>query len=67
MQLWSLIVPYSVNLPIRPFWNNKNNYEIFFLCLSALPEINPIYDISICNCVHNRDILMLGMLCEIFL
>ena len=35
-----LIVPYSVNLPIRPFWNNKNNYEIFFLCFSALPEIN---------------------------
>jgi hypothetical protein len=47
-----LIVPYSVNLPIRPFWNNKNNYEIFFLCFSALPEINPIYDISICKCVH---------------
>ena len=47
-----LIVPYSVNLPIRPFWNNKNKYEIFFLCFSALPEINPIYDISICNCVH---------------
>ena len=47
-----LIVPYSVNLPIRPFWNNKNNYEIFFLWFSALPEINPIYDISICNCVH---------------
>jgi hypothetical protein len=47
-----LIVPYSVNLPIRPFWNNKNNYEIFFLCFSALHEINPIYDIGICNCVH---------------
>jgi hypothetical protein len=47
-----LIVPYSVNLPIRPFWNNKNKYEIFFLCFSALPEINPIYDIRICNCVH---------------
>ena len=47
-----LIVPYSVNLPIRPFWNNKNNYEIFFLRFSALPEINPIYDISICKCVH---------------
>jgi hypothetical protein len=25
-------VPFSVNLQIRPFWNNKNNYEIFFLC-----------------------------------
>ena len=47
-----LIVHYSVNLPILPFWNNKNNYEIFFLCFSALPEINPIYDIHICNCVH---------------
>jgi hypothetical protein len=41
-----------LNLPIRPFWNNKNNYEIFFLCFSAVPEINPIYDISICNCAH---------------
>jgi hypothetical protein len=52
LHFFPLIVPYSVNLPIRPFWNNKNNYEIFFLCFSALPEINPIYDISICKCVH---------------
>jgi len=47
-----LIVPYPVNFYIRPFRNNKYNYEIFFLCFSALPEINPIYDIRICNCVH---------------
>ena len=50
--MFSLIVLYSAKLPIRPLWNNKNNYEIVFLYFSALPEINPIYDIRICNCVH---------------
>ena len=30
-----LIVPYSVNLPIRPFWNNKNNYEIWIQYMTS--------------------------------
>jgi hypothetical protein len=34
------------------FYDDIILIEIFYLCFSALPEINPIYDISICKCVH---------------